>query len=593
MDGGVFFRRIASGMALLFCFVGGVSAFAQNFERYRPFDPTESSPDLLRRIPEIPDLESNAQEQTDDRVLVDRLDAVIIVDSSDKIRVDASIDDLEGIEYDFDAKDSIVFGRGVRGIVERSLGQPITLRRVNQLAADIIKQYRNCKQPIVDIQIPEQRITGGTIYLVVIESRVDRVLIQHGEYFSCDELSRWIRCTRPGERIYEPALESDLLWLNQNPFRRVTVDFEKGRTDGTTEVIFNSREVLPLRGYLGADDTGVESLNYGRLFAGFTYGNLWNYGGILSYQYTADQEFLRLHAHSLSYLQPLSREWSTQAYGSWAGVTPELSAGMTQNGESWQVGSALIRHLARSPYELSNFTAGWDFKSTNNNLEFSGTTIANSVADLFQLRFEYDHLAYGGNPDEYRLVRMGTFIGPGSGLTGMHSTTAFNAIRPGTSPDYIYGQLRLERAKLLGCSWQMQTRFTGQVASERLLFSEMLGLGGFDSIRGFDQRSFNADHGWIANFEFGPRPIRGGTATEPSVFRWYSFLDLGNGYLEDPLAGEDAETFVVSTGVGARYQMSNRLIARFDYGLGLRGINESDDNQRIHFGLTWIPGPRP
>ncbi|MFK7768867.1 MAG: ShlB/FhaC/HecB family hemolysin secretion/activation protein [Mariniblastus sp.] len=56
-------------------------------------------------------------------------------------------------------------------------------------------------------------------------------------------------------------------------------------------------------------------------------------------------------------------------------------------------------------------------------------------------------------------------------------------------------------------NWLLSTRFTGQAASERLLFSETLGLGGFNSIRGLDQRAYKADQGFIANVEFGPPPL--------------------------------------------------------------------------------------
>ena len=45
----------------------------------------------------------------------------------------------------------------------------MTPRRINQFARDIHLHCRKCKQPIVDVLIPEQRITGGVLHLVVIE----------------------------------------------------------------------------------------------------------------------------------------------------------------------------------------------------------------------------------------------------------------------------------------------------------------------------------------------------------------------------------------------------------------------------------------
>ncbi|EMI55876.1 surface antigen (D15) [Rhodopirellula sallentina SM41] len=152
--------------------------------------------------------------------------------------------------------------------------------------------------------------------------------------------------------------------------------------------------------------------------------------------------------------------------------------------------------------------------------------------------------------------------------------------------------MRYERADIIRDDWMLTSRFNGQVSSERLLFSETLGLGGFDTIRGTDSRAYNADHGWIANFEFGPKTYRCGTLQEPQTLRAYGFVDMGNGYVDQPQPGEDAYTFALSTGVGLRYQMSDRLIARFDYGFGIEDIDAAERSDRAHLGLTWIPGRR-
>ncbi len=575
---------LAAGIALV---LGGTTdGQAQNYERYKPLD----LPAVVDVSPDLPDATELPEQVEDDRVLVDCLDAVVIVDDKGKIRRDVSIDDLFGIEYDFDQPGSLVYKSGVQSIIHGYIGRPITLRRINEMSRDIIKYYRRCKQPIVDVIVPEQRITSGTLHIVVIESRIGNVKVCPGGQFSFDETSRWIESTHRGSRIYEPWIEDDLFWMNQSPFRQVGVDFEKGQQPGTTDVVYTSRELFPLRGYVGIDDSGVDTLNFGRFFAGFQYGNFLGRGGTLGYQYTTDEEFKLLEAHSVSLNQPLSRDYTATAFGSWAGVRPDVGFGLTQMGESYQHGAFLTRHLIRNRRQFRNLSAGYDFKATNNNLEFDQFRISNSTADLFQFRFGYDDLVRC-DIDQFRLFTIGTFIGPGGGLTDHHSAEAFQTLRPGTSPDYIYGRMLYQRADVRR-GWMLNSRFIGQASSERLLFSETLGLGGFDSIRGMDQRAYNADHGWIANFELGPKTYRWDYRCEPATFRGYGFVDMGNGYLDEPLPGENASTFAASTGLGFRFQLSDRLIARFDYGFGLKDLDERTRSDRAHFGLTWIPGRR-
>jgi len=581
-------RAIVCGLLMVVVLLTGRSpALAQNYERYKP----RTLPETSQPQPEIPkqDLPESTE---DDRVLVERLDAVIIVDDVSKISMNPEIDELAGLHRKISDSSSLVHRREVDTIVNRYIGQSITLRQINLLTRDLIRLYQRCDRPIVDVLVPEQRITGGTLHVVVIEARVGRVLIEPGCVFECDELDRWIECTQPGDRLRESRLKNDLFWLNQNPFRRVTVDFKPGESSGTTDVIFESHDVTPIRGYLGADDSGVQSLNYGRMYSGLMYGNMFGRGGLLSYQYTTDQEFSRLKAHSASLNQPLSRDYSLSTYGSWAEVSPVLGAGLTQGGQSWQTGIGMTHHLIRSYEASQNLTLGLDFKSTNNNLEFAGSTVASSNADLVQLHLGFDDLMRA-DADQYSLWRIDSYVGPGGGMTGSNSAAAFQTIRPGTSPDYIYGRIMTEQAQLLNDNTLLVVRLTGQVASERLLFSEMLGLGGHDNLRGYDPNAFNADHGWIGNFELGPKMYRWGRDEDQKTLRPYVFMDMGNGYTQNPQAGESSSVFATSTGVGFRCNVSDRLSARFDWGYGFEDLPGSPRSNRAHLGFTWIPGKRP
>lgn len=575
-------------LAFVFMQATTISVQAQNYERYRPLGPSDLPPSGAAEIPE----QKLPPANLDDRILVNCLDAVVIVDHSEKVSLDETIDQLEGLHYEFDRSNSLVFQAGIKGLVDSHLGKPLSLKSLNQLARQIARQYKACGQPIVDIQIPEQRITGGTLHLVIIESKIGEVLIKPDCVFDCVELDRWIDCTREGNYVFESDLQSDLFWVNQNPFRRVSVDFQKGTNSGTTDVIYQSHDVTPIRGYLGMDDTGVQSLNYGRVYAGLMYGNLFNRGGTLSYQYTTDQDFARLKAHSVSYNQPVNRDYSFNTYGSWATVTPVLGGGLIQQGESWQAGIGITRHLERTAKHSQSLSAGIDFKSTNNNLEFSGSQVAASNADLIQLRLGFDDIVRHSQ-DESTRFKLDMFVGPGSGFTNSNTAAAFDSIRPGAATEYAYARFLGEDTSLIGCDWMLLSRLTGQITSDRLLFSETLGLGGFDTIRGFDQRASNGDSGWIANLEFGPKTIRWGEQDDPHSLRLYSFLDVGNSYIMHARAGEDRYTLAASTGFGLRFNVSDRLTARLDYGFAFKDIDGANRNDRLHLGFTWIPGERP
>ena len=347
-----------------------------------------------------------------DEELLQSLDAVIICSDASQVEAENSNAELTGVIYRFDDKTSLVYSNGFDAVVGGHIGQPVSLRSLNQLSRDIINYYRRNKQPVVDVIIPEQKITGGTVQLIVKETRIGDVVVRSNGYFDSCMLTKWVACTRRGSRIYEPWIENDLYWLSQNPFRTVSVDLRPGEAEGTTDVIFDVNDVRPVRAYVGYDDTGVQTLGRERLQAGFIYGNAFGRDGTLSYQYTAEGDFRRLHAHAVSFQQPINRCQKFQAYGSWAGVEPTIGGGLTQHGESWQLGASMTRHLIRTPKCSRDIIAGVEFKSTNNNLEFGGQNVQASAAELMQLQLGFASTEQYGL-GEYRTFRANVYTGPG------------------------------------------------------------------------------------------------------------------------------------------------------------------------------------
>ncbi len=293
-------------------------SFGQDFERYKP--------KLAPPAPHLPTLPTQEQKPASgsDDVLVPRLDAILVVDSTEKIDAKNPLPDAVDVKYDFANAHSLIYSPEAQAILHQNIGQPITLRRLNEIARAIILLYRKCGLPIIDVLIPEQNITSGTVQLVVIESRIGHIQFLGACLTDECYLRNLIRCSQPGDLVRDSVLREDLYWLNRNPFRKVGVDFKPGQQDGTTDILFDVREVRAVRGYVGYEDTGVRSLALERLIAGFMIGNLFGSDGTLGYQYTADPKFTQLEAHAVSFNYEPTREWGLSSYGSWAAAQPDL-----------------------------------------------------------------------------------------------------------------------------------------------------------------------------------------------------------------------------------------------------------------------------
>ncbi|WP_404307867.1 ShlB/FhaC/HecB family hemolysin secretion/activation protein [Neorhodopirellula lusitana] len=564
-------------------------AFSQNFERYQPklFGPTNDRAIDLNATQSPEDALPSS-----DAVLVDALEAVIILDHPDAVIPHEAHAELQGVHCQVGSGSSLANSNRVHRVIHGHLGKPITLRNLNQLTRDIITIYEKCGQPIVDVQIPEQKITGGTIQIVIVESRISSINVAGAEWLDPCRLRGQITRSRVGGRIHEPCLAEDLYWLNRNPFRSVGLDLQPGGYDGTTDLTFEVDDVFPMRAYMGYEDTGVDTLGLERLYSGLVIGNLFGQDGILGYQFTSDAGFSQLEAHALSYSVDLDRKHSAFLFGSWASASPTLPAPLTQDGEAWQLGSRLFHYRTRTANEESAFYVGTDFKSSNTSVEFGVVNATQSDADLLQLGFGYNAFKRRSNGD-YARWNTDVNVSPGDGFTSNNNRAAFSTLRADTAPGYVYCRSAIDLRRQLGCRHELVSRAVGQLASDRLLYSETLGFGGYDSVRGYDQRVANGDNGWLASFEFGPNATVYGCGKSERTLKYYAFSDLGQAFVLDPQVGEEKEQFLASVGVGLRFALADRLALRLDYGQGLNDVATAPAGGRVHVGLVSFLGPTP
>ena len=104
--------------------------------------------------------------------------------------------------------------------------------------------------------------------------------------------------------------------------------------------------------------------------------------------------------------------------------------------------------------------------------------------------------------------------------------------------------------------------------------SESFGIGGYDTVRGYDQRSSNGDNGYLGNVEIRTPPISiwqwagAGEALDQLVF--LAFLDYGQvlQYSSDTITSVNSH--LMSVGSGLRYNIGPYFNVRFYWGFQLQ-----------------------
>ncbi len=473
------------------------------------------------------------------------------------------------------------------------IGKLLTENTIRDLEDTIILYCRARGNLLVDVILPEQDIENGILQLWFLEGRIGKITVNNpGRKWFKDKLILGDVRLQPGEPIDSRKLAQDLDWLNNNPFRQVDVTFKPGDQLGLSDVELQVNDRIPVRPYFGFENSGTRFTGEERLLAGFNWGNAFGLDHQLNYQFASDLNFDLVRANSASYIIPLPWRHTLMLYGSYVDGKADFSSiglGTTANGTSWQTSlrySIPLPEIGRFRHEIS---AGFDFKRANNDLLAGGTTVLQtSDTDVAQFELGYSGLL----ADAYGRTTFGleAYYSPG-GLAEYNNDANFNNLRVGAKAAYLYARLNVERLTRLpyGFSWVLSGWLQG--ATERLLPSEELALGGYNTVRGYDERVVNSDDGWIVDNELRAPPFSPGDLLHMPYLRdqiqFLGFFDYGSARVIDvnPQDGADPNKTLYSAGVGFRYTLHKNLSVRFDYGWPLTEHNINEYSSRASFGI--------
>jgi hemolysin activation/secretion protein len=216
---------------------------------------------------------------------------------------------------------------------------------------------------------------------------------------------------------------------------------------------------------------------------------------------------------------------------------------------------------------------GFDYKYNKNELEFGGLPAGGTLYDVDQFVFSYD----GALTDPYGQATLDDqlYFSPGN-WGGNNNNTTFNAAHTLASSNYVYDTLGLERLTRLPGDWSL---------------SEQLGFGGYDTVRGYDEREVNTDEGYIFTTEVRTPTISFGELMGHPEFhdqlQFLGFWDYGSASDHRLLPGEASEIPLSSVGAGVRYTINTYVSVRFDYGFQLlRTGLDNDHDSRSDLGIV-------
>ena len=540
--------------------------FGQPFQDVAP-SPPPSRPGSIQSVPKLPEAEVKGRDQ----VITAELKGLVFVEAESQIK-DGGVAGVSGVVASSELLRRPEFSERMK----KYFGKPVTLGGLDEISREVIAYFREQGFPVVNVVVPQQTVKDGVIQVLAIEAKVGRVKVEGARWFRPLNLREEVRLNE-GDKIDANQLEDDVAWLNTNPFRTVDLVFEPGEKEGTTDLVVQTKDRLPLRVYTTFDDYGIDLTGKNRQSLGFNLGNVFSLDHQAGFQYTTAWKdiFNSMNAYSGSYTIPFPWRHNLTIYGSYVTSEGTASDGLTSlQGESWQASGRYNINLPSVGPLSHSLYAGADFKSSTNGIAIFNTFFSapgNAPFNIFQMTAGYN----GSVRDDWGVTsgEAGVFYSPG-GVSGWNTTAQFNQVVTNSCASYVYGRFNFNRTFILPYKFTLSGNFNGQLASSPLMPSEQYGIGGYNTVRGYDERSANGDQGYVINAEFRTPPgsifkIFGDQSVEDSL-QFLAFFDYG--YVEDirPVAGTPEQTvFLMSFGPGLRYNIDRFVSVRFDWGFQL------------------------
>ncbi len=467
------------------------------------------------------------------------------------------------------------------------VNQSLTDERLLLLQKTIVNYFKERGHPLVFVEIPFQDVTEGSVQFIVRESRLGKIVSKANRWFSDRLLTSYIEI-KPGDLIDTEVLLKDISWMNQNPFHFTNVVYTPGEKEGTTDLELVTKDRFPVRIYGGGDNTGLELTGTARWFTGFDWANAWGLDHILTLQGTTSTDFHRFRALTFHYTAPLPMHQTLEAYGGYSQIHPD-SFPFASKGKNTQFSLRYHIPIHRSYHpRLQDVTVGFDFKNNDDYIAFSGGAGTERFARLVNITQFVAGYAAAAEFGKHKVSGNALgFASPGE-IIAHQSDKAFSSQHPYAKNQYLYGRFTAAWQYEMPRKFVLDSQLRFQLSTGNLVPTEQFGLGGYDTVRGYRERTLNVDQGLCYNIEVRSPSISVlrlfGKKAACDTLTLLAFLDYGIGGNIRSFAGEPRSRYLLSIGPGLRYLVSSYLSIRFDYGLRLHRFHDHTHRGQGHVG---------
>ena len=359
------------------------------------------------------------------------------------------------------------------------------------------------------VTVPPQTLSSGTVQLKVIAFRLGDIVVEGNTHFSDANIRRSVPTLSTAMAPSTSALARAVDIANRPPGKKISVNLRQSDRPDAIDAVLQVRDGKPWQAYATLNNIGSEQSGRARLSLGGQYNNLFDRDHSFTANYTTSPGNAdNVRQYGVHYRAPIYRyAASFSAFYTHSKVdTGTIGDFFDVSGSGDFYGfnfNQILRNIGRYSHE---WFAGIQDRSFENDVSFSGIPIGIDVRSRpvtvgYSGRFRTDDAVMGFSISYSRNWSAGA----------QNNQRVYAAAR--SEGDVEWDALGIDGYVnyYLPRDWIARGVIAGQYSDEALIAGEQFGLGGADSVRGFEERIVTGDTGlrltaelWTPQLPFVP-----------------------------------------------------------------------------------------
>jgi hemolysin activation/secretion protein len=471
---------------------------------------------------------------------------------------------------------------------EKYIGKEINFNDIQHITNEITALYYQNGYVTSLAYIPPQSVKDGNIKINIAENNVGNIKITNCKWIKPAYIKNNILKANDVEskkilniNDFKESIEN----LKQTPNLKANVYINKGEEPGTTDIILDIKDKIPLSFGVFNDNQGDDSTGLFRTGFILNNYNLTGYGDSLYASTTLSEGFTGVNT---GYSFPIGPYGTKISIG--YGISKIALGGEYQENDIRGISHGLFTTLSQPIYKKRNLIV-------NSDLTVDGRHTETTMYDLPYNKYDVRAVRLGLNASKFdNLGRWYTRLENSIGIPLLGASD--NSIYGVGSSKFYKLNADVRRVQYLPFKTTGIFRSSCQYTPNALLSIEQIGAGGMSTVRGYDERLLMGDVGYNFSLEL-VRPIPYlPKITFPLLSEKFNTIDLKNrinfavfydqGYIQrihDYRAGNHTN-FLQSVGFGFKSYITNYLTVNTDFGIPLgrkRYAGQNDIRFHLYF----------